>query len=57
MKFHNRIIKVNGEETYFLRHWLSDHGIVIEVSGPQAFLYHENNITEYDGSQLDLQRE
>ena len=54
MKFHNRIILVNGQETYFLRHWISDNGIVIEVSGPVSLLYHQYTITEVDGSKLVL---
>jgi hypothetical protein len=52
--FHNRVIIVDGEETYFLRHWISDNGVVIEVSGPKSLLLSEHTITEFDGSPLNL---
>lgn len=56
MKYYDdkRIILVNGEETYLLRSWISDNGIVVEVSGPESLLLHEHNITELDGRELDL---
>lgn len=52
--FHNRIIKVDGQETYLLAHWISDNGIVLEVSGPETIYLQEHNVTEYDGSELIL---
>lgn len=54
MKFHHRIIIVDGEQTHFLRHWISSSGIVIEVSGPKSLLLHEHNITELNGLKLNL---
>lgn len=50
----SRIIKVDGTETYLLSHWVSDNGIVIEVSGPQVLRLDEHEATEYDGSELKL---
>jgi len=55
-KFHDRIIKVDGEETYLLSHFISDNGIVIVVSGPESLLLKEHIVTEYDGSPLDLSK-
>lgn len=46
----SRIIKVNGEETHLLAWWVSDDGIVLEVSGPKSHLLHQVKVTEYDGS-------
>ncbi len=48
-----RIIKVDGEETYFLSHQLCDSGILVTVSGPRCILLHEHEITELDGTPLD----
>ena len=53
-KFHDRIILVDGQETYFLAHFISDNGIVIEVSGPKSLYLHEHEFLECDGSQLNL---
>lgn len=56
MKYYDdkRIILVDGYQTYLLRSWVSDNGIIVEVSGPESLYFHEHNITEVDGSQLDL---
>lgn len=52
--FHNRIIVVDGEQTHFLRHWVGEYGVIIEVSGPESLRFDEHSFTELDGSELDL---
>lgn len=52
--FHNKIIKVDGKETYLLAHWLSDLGIVLEISGPETIVLHEHTVTELNGDALVL---
>lgn len=51
-----RIIKVDGEETYLLSSSVSDSGIILLVSGPQSIVLTDHTVTEYDGSPLDLTR-
>jgi hypothetical protein len=53
--FHdNRRIKVDGELTYLLSHWVTADGIVICVSGPTVHILREHDVTEEDGSPLSL---
>ncbi len=54
--FHDRIILVDGQETYFLAHFICDSGIAIEVSGPETLYFHEHEFKELDGSELDLNK-
>ena len=47
-----RPIIVNGEQTILLAWWISDDGVVIEVSGPRSLLLADAEVTELDGSTL-----
>lgn len=53
-KFHDRIIKVDGEETYLLSHQITDTGILLTVSGPETIYLHEHNVTEFNGEEINL---
>lgn len=53
--FHNNhIILVDGKETYLLAHYVSDNGIILEISGIESIYLHEHIVTEYNGSPLKL---
>lgn len=53
--YRDRRILVDGEETWLLRTWVSDSGLVVEVSGPRSLLLAEHTVTERDGSELQLE--
>jgi len=56
LKFYtNKMILVDGRQTYLLTSSVGDSGVLLCVSGPHTIVLHEHVVTELDGSELKLE--